>query len=194
MKSNKSPYAVALGVALALSVANVYAQSAPPATSPGTATVPPPVAESTFNAVWEFAGGAAERAALEAAVASTVAGLGWPIEGIARGRLSERNVIAQTLTLRVVGGQVEYTSAGRPTLRSPINGIAVSAVNSHGEPITLSTRVTGPVMVRVGQRPDGQRREVLRVTGDRLVIEATVSSPRLPRPLSYRLTYRRRAL
>jgi hypothetical protein len=147
--------------------------------------------DSPFNGVWRFAGGDAERRALEASVARTVQGMGWIVEGIAAARLRERSPIPEVVTIRVQGGVVEYTGVRGRLYRTPADGTMIQAQNPQGEPITLSTRVQGAVMTRVGARADGSRREVLRVQGDTLTIEGTVSSPRLPRPLTYRLTYRR---
>jgi|LNFM01.1.fsa_nt_gb hypothetical protein len=152
---------------------------------------PPPVVESPFNGVWRFVGGDAERRGLEASLARAVQGMGWPIEGIAVGRLRERNPIPDVITVRVANNVVEYTGLRGRQFRTPADGTQIQTTNVQGEPISLSTRVTGNIMVRVGARPDGSRREVVTVSGNTLIIDGTVSSPRLPRPLTYRLTYRR---
>jgi hypothetical protein len=166
------------------------------------APVTPPVAvvaavapvvpvESPFNGVWRFVGGDAERRALDAAVTRTVQGMGWIVEGMAAGRLRERSPIPDVLTIRVQNNIVEYTGVRGRLFRTPADGAQVQTQNPQGEPITLSTRVTGNTMVREGSRPDGSRREVVRVNGSSLTVDVTVSSPRLPRPLTYHLTYRR---
>jgi hypothetical protein len=160
-----------------------------PSSDAGAATPPP--AESPFNGVWRFAGGDAERRALEASVARAVQGMGFIIEGIAAGRLRERNQIPDVLTIRVANNVVEYTGLQGRVFRSPADGSPVQTQNPQGELITLSTRVTGNLMVRLGSRAEGSRREELRVNGNTLIIDGVVSSSRLPRPLTYRLTYRR---
>lgn len=162
-----------------------------PAVAPVVAPVVAPPAESPFNGVWRHAGGEADQRALEASVARTVQGLGFIIEGIAASRLRDSSAIPPTITIRVANNVVEYTGLRGRLIRSPADGTAVQTQNAQGESVTLSTRVTGALMVRNGQRPEGGRREELRVNGNTLIVDGVVSSPRLPRPLTYRFTYRR---
>lgn len=152
---------------------------------------PPPVVESPFNGVWRHAGGDAERRALEAAVARAVQGMGFFIEGIAAGRIRDSSPIPPTVTIRVANNTIEYTGVRGRLIRSPADGTQIQTTNAQGEPITLTTRISGNVMNRFGSRPEGSRREVVTVNGNTLTIDGTVSSPRLPRPVVYRLTYRR---
>jgi hypothetical protein len=176
---------VALGVAMGAGTA--WGQRAQDAGASAASVT----SASPFDGVWRFAGGDPERRALEASVARAVQGMGWIAEGIAAARLRERSPIPEVVTIRVQGGTIEYTGVRGRTFRTPADGTMIQAQNPQGEPITLSTRLQGAVMTRVGARADGSRREVLRVEGNILTIEGTVSSPRLPRPLTYRLTYRR---
>ncbi|MFO0558836.1 MAG: hypothetical protein U0269_12535 [Polyangiales bacterium] len=148
-------------------------------------------AASPFTGVWRFAGGDAERRAFEASVSRTVQGMGWIVEGIAASRLRERSPIPDVITIRVENNVIEYTGVRGRLFRTPADGTSVQTTNPQGEPISLTTRITGNQMVRLGSRADGSRREVLTVNGNTLVIEGTVTSPRLPRPLTYRFTYRK---
>jgi hypothetical protein len=161
----------------------------PVAVVPAVAPVAP--VESPFNGVWRFVGGDAERRAFEASVTRTVQGLGFIIEGIAASRLRDSSAIPPTITIRVANNSIEYTGLRGRLVRSPADGSPVRTQNAQGEDVTLSTRITGALMVRHGQRPEGGRREEIRVNGNTLTIDGTVSSPRLPRPLTYHFTYRR---
>lgn len=176
-----------------MSGASAFAQSTPDAGA-GVAQAPvarPVVVASPFTGVWRFAGGDAERRAFEASVTRTVQGMGWLIEGMAAGRLRERSPIPDVITIRVENNVIEYTGVRGRLFRTPADGSAVQTNNPQGEPITLTTRINGNQMIRFGSRADGTRREVLTVNGNTLVVEGTVTSPRLPRPLTYRFTYRR---
>lgn len=189
--ASRAASAVSASVAVDGGRSPVVAPSVVAPSSDAGAAAPPPPAESPFNGVWRFAGGDAERRALEASVARAVQGMGFIIEGIAAGRLRERNPIPDVLTIRVANNVVEYTGLQGRVFRSPADGSPVQTQNPQGEPITLSTRVTGNLMVRLGSRAEGSRREELRVQGNTLIVDGVVSSSRLPRPLTYRLTYRR---
>ncbi len=167
----------------------------PPAAPPVQPVVapppPPPVVVSPFDGVWRYVGGDAERRAFEASVTRTVQGMGFFVEGIAAARLRDRSPIPTQITIRVQGSEIDFTGVLGRRFRTPVNGTPIQTQNAQGEPITLSTRINGNQMVRHGSRPDGARREVLTVNGNTLVLEGTVTSPRLPRPLTYRFTFRR---
>lgn len=170
----------------------VVAQPTPPVQSaPVLPPPPPPPQASPFAGVWRFAGGDAERRAFEAAVQRAVQGMGWIIEGMAAGRIRDSSPIPDTITIRVQNNQIEYIGVRGRLIRSPADGTTIQTTNAQGEPISLSTRINGNQMVRNGSRSEGTRREVLTVNGNTLVIEGTVSASRLPRPLVYRLTFRR---
>jgi hypothetical protein len=179
-------------VALGQSAPDAGAARAPVAQpTPVQAPVPPPVVVSPFNGVWRYVGGDGERRAFEASVTRTVQGMGFFVEGIAAARLRDRSPLPEVITIRVQGNQIEFTGVRGRLFRTPADGTPIQTQNPQGEPITLSTRINGNQMVRHGARPDGARREVITVNGNTLVLEGTVTSPRLPRPLTYRFTFRR---
>jgi hypothetical protein len=165
--------------------AAVAAQSAVSVAAPVVPAVSP------FEGTWRFAGGDAQRQALERALQSTVSGMGFIVEGMALSRLRDRNQISPTIVVHVANGQLEYTAHNGRMFRSPVDGTAVRTQNAAGEAISLQTRINGNTMTRHGAAEQGARNEVLRVEGSTMTIDCTLTSPRLPRPLRYQLTYRR---
>ena len=71
------------------------------------------------------------------------------------------------------------------------DGEAQRRQTAHGESVVVTQRVQNGALVRVSQASEGARREEYRIEGGALVVQVTVSSPRLPRAVTYRLTYRR---
>lgn len=167
------------------------AQPAQPPVQSAPVPPPPPPQVSPFAGVWRYAGGDGERRAFEAAVQRAVQGLGWIIEGMAASRIRDSSPIPDTITIRVQNNQIEYIGVRGRLIRSPADGTTIQTTNAQGEPISLSTRINGNQMVRNGVRSEGSRREVLTVNGNTMIVEGTVSAPRLPRPLVYRFTFRR---
>lgn len=157
---------------------------------------PAPSAEEQLRqrlaGTWRHSG-AGDQAALEAAVTRTVQGMGFIIEGIAAGRIRERNAIPDSVTLVFAGDAAELRVPGRPVLRAPTSGAAVHTTNYHGEPIELTARFEHGALVFASQMSQGGRRAEYSVSpdGGTLTVRITVHSPRLPRNLVYSLTYRR---
>lgn len=172
----------------------LMAVDAPAVGQPSPVPVPAPAPAATpspLEGIWHYAGGDAERRAFEASVLRTVQGMGPIIEGIAASRLRERNPVPDTITIRVENGTIDFTGQYGRRYRSPADGAPVQTTNAQGEAITLSTRLRGNTMIRDISREGGGRHETFTVDGDSLVLDGTISSPRLPRPLTYRFTFRR---
>jgi len=53
----------------------------------------------------------------------------------------------------------------------------------------VSATASGDAVLITFRAPDNERTTVYRVVGPDLLEETTITSPRLPRPLHYKLTY-----
>jgi hypothetical protein len=74
----------------------------------------------------------------------------------------------------------------------PVNGSAVKWTNEDGEQFDVFARVEDARLVQTFKAEDGQRMNAFSTDdGQRLTLEVQVTSPRLPKPLTYTVRYRR---
>jgi hypothetical protein len=141
-----------------------------------------------------FAGGAAERAAVPAAVEHSVDGMFFIARGIAYDRLLRSSEVCASYRLDL--GDANFSVAGscRTPDVSPADGREVDHRTKEGETSKLSQRFVGETLVQEFRGDEGARRVVWTLLGDGDTLRAQVvmSSKHLPRPVEYALTYRRR--
>lgn len=135
---------------------------------------------------------------IKKAINVAVKGMGWPAEGFARRRLEKSNLppyrrIVILLGVRVT--DVSITTDARAPIVTPPDGTPVEWTREDKEKFKVSTTVpvdAGPLK-QTFQSEDGQRVNtyVVGSGGKTLNMEVVVSSPRLPRPVTYTLTYKR---
>jgi hypothetical protein len=132
---------------------------------------------------------------VEAAVADAVSGLGFFVRPFAAGTLREANAVADELALEV------EPVAGRERIHVRFGGVDVTTlageavervVDSHGTALVRQWR-EGDVIVQTASRKEGIRTiRFVPAAGAALDVVVRFETPELPRPLTYRLRYRRR--
>jgi len=110
---------------------------------------------------------------------------------IARGRLNRTNQPYQRLVIDFSQSQVSITMDQRAVITSPANGTPIKWTREDGEVLDVSTEWENGQLEQTFKAEDGQRVNVFSVDGDTLTMNVTVTSPRLPRPLTYKLVYNR---
>lgn len=123
------------------------------------------------------------------------------VRQIARPRLRSTNAAYPTLTLRHDGGNVRIDMAGRPSVSSPANGTAAlwqretgrECPEVRGDCVEVTTAYEGSRLRQTFRAEDGQRVNVFSVSpdGNTMTMAVTVTSDRLPAPLTYDLVYNR---
>jgi hypothetical protein len=75
----------------------------------------------------------------------------------------------------------------------PASGAAVKWTREDGETFDVSGKVAGSTLTQTFVAEDGKRVNVYTLSpdGKTLTMNVTVTSPRLPKPLNYKLVYRR---
>lgn len=191
---------------LALSSAPALAQAEPSAAPPSDgaaaskAPEPKPSAPAPANDVRErlggtfsYAGGAAQRAGIEAAIDRSLDGMFFVAKPIARSKLRSSTQVKDSIGFAFAGGFVTSTASGTGALRSPENGSAV-AYTIDGEKLRVShlLRADGH-LIQTFVAADGSRTNDYAVSADgrRMNVAVTLSSPKLPRAVHYVLTYQR---
>jgi hypothetical protein len=133
-----------------------------------------------------------ERAAVEQAIEATAQRLSFVVRGIARSRLRAGNRIAPWVEIRRRGEEITVQYEGRPPMSAPATGAPTPWKDEKGTTLTLQHRVEGDTLVQVLRTPEGARTNRLSVApGGGLRMAVEISSPRLPAPMKYVLSYTR---
>jgi hypothetical protein len=136
-----------------------------------------------------------------AAINRSITRLHVVVRQIARPRLRATNVPYPQLIF-AIDEDVSVDMPGYPSVSSPSNGDPVlwhrrtgrSCTQMHGSCVQVTTRWQDEELVQTFRSEDGQRENIFSVSADgaELTMRVTMTSPRLPAPVVYRLIYTRR--
>lgn len=163
----------------------------PPSVATGGTTA---AAIEPFLGHYRYAGGAAEIAALDAAIAEVVTRMNFLIRGIARRRIRAPSLPGQELILRLDGAALTVVRPGQPTVSAPADGTPIEWTSPDGDHLRVSHGIAaGGLYQRFeGARSRSENQLRLSADGTTLTVDTRVESRHLPAPLSYRFTYERR--
>jgi len=137
---------------------------------------------------------------IDAKINASIAGLNIFVRQVARPRLRATNVAYPRLIFSF-DGNVGVDMPGYPSVSSPASGQPVFWHRRTGRPcaemrrscVVVTTTWEDQALVQTFRSEDGQRQNVFTVSPDgaTLTMVVTMTSPRLPAPLVYRLVYTR---
>jgi hypothetical protein len=145
--------------------------------------------EQSLKGTWALDRQASDNVAQ--AINTAVARMNFVTRPIARGRLTRTNQPYQRVVIDFNTQQVSITTDSRPVIQSPANGTPVKWTREDGEVLDLSTEWENGRLEQTFKAEDGQRVNVFSVSGDVMTMQVTITSPRLPQPLTYKLVYNR---
>jgi hypothetical protein len=124
------------------------------------------------------------------AIGRAVAEMGFITRGVAADRLREKNPVRRTVETEVDGERITITY-GDATYETRSGDW--QTVTATGEQVQLLQTASGDSIYQTFRAPDGEKSTVYRFSpdGQRLTLDITLTSPRLPEPLRYSLQYRR---
>lgn len=124
------------------------------------------------------------------AISRAVADMGFISRGVAADRLREKNPVRRTLETEVDGERIRITY-GDATYETRSRDW--ETVTATGEQMELLQTASDDSIYQTFRAPDGEKTTVYRFSpdGERLTLDITLTSPRLPEPLRYSLQYRR---
>lgn len=124
------------------------------------------------------------------AIGRAVADMGFITRGVAADRLREKNPVRRTVETEVQGEHITITY-GDATYETRSGDW--QTVTATGEQVELLQTASGNSIFQTFRAPDGEKTTVYRFSpdGERLTLDITLTSPRLPEPLRYSLQYRR---
>ena len=129
---------------------------------------------------------------IEKAIETAVAKMNFIKRPIARSRLKKTN--SHYGRIEIARGASEFSvrfDAGKPVLM-PLDGRSVKWTRDDGEQFDVSAKLQGDTLVQTFAAEDGQRTNAFSLGADgKLLLQVTLTSPQLPEPVRYQLSYRR---
>ncbi len=182
------PRRLLASVALALLALSV---SVPPAAATPRASIDGRPELSRYAGRYRFGGAAPEQRAFESAVEAALASLDPLTRTIARPMLLDRNRPYGSVEIRVEGDHLRFRLGSWGPFESAV--AARTVTDPRGDRIAVSHRASDDRLVQRLRHELGQRENHfwLSPDGGTLVLDAIVTAPRLPRPITFRLTYAR---
>ena len=146
-----------------------------------------------YAGTFAYVGSSSERAAVEEAVDAATSGmLGM---NIARHELMKRSEIRPTYTISFDDkGNVSVETLGYPPEVSPLDGTEVKLTDKYGDVVQNSQRFVDGALLQQGRTNDGNGSTQFKLQPDGKTMRVTrvSKSPKLPKPVEFRLTYVRR--
>ena len=137
---------------------------------------------------------------LNAAINRSVARMNVIVRQIARPRLRSTNAMYPTVAISSDQSNIRVNMGGR-TAASPANGQPVlwqretggTCREVKGDCVRVTSEMAGGHLTQSFQAEDGRRVNVYPVSpdGNTLTMNVTITSPKLPQPLTYKLVYNR---
>lgn len=129
-------------------------------------------------------------AQINEAISRAVADMSFLTRGIAADRLREKNPVRESVQTEVSGDRIAITYGDARYESRSGNWETVVAT---GEEVELLQTASGDAIYQTFRAEDGEKTTVYRFSpdGERLTLDITLTSPRLPAPLRYSLRYER---
>ena len=130
---------------------------------------------------------------IKAAINEAVSPMIFITRGIARSRLTKINPLPHRMRVQLGADTVRVAFDEDPPVAAPLNGTVVSWLNPlANETDQVHVAVAGDTLRQTFVADDGVRENALIFTSDgsRVLLRVTVTSHRLPRPLTYELLFR----
>ena len=130
------------------------------------------------------------------AIEAAVARLNFVTRPAVRGRLRKTNVAYDRLVIDYDRRTVSITTGQRRPMESPSNGTPVKWAREDGEKFDLSTEWEGGILEQTLKGGGAEQRTntfSISADGRTLTLNVVVSSPKLPKPLTYKLVFNRAA-
>jgi hypothetical protein len=144
-----------------------------------------------WTGTFTYAGGSGERSAIEKAISQATRAMGPLARRVARSRLETKTKPDPRIEIRVDERQVGI--AAGVLWATPPDGRARMLRDAEGDAYRVAQRVVGHRIFQEIRDEDLVIRNVfaLSADGSKLAIRVSLSHERLPKPLTYELTYRR---
>jgi len=130
---------------------------------------------------------------IDQAIDAAVAKMNFIKRPIARGRLARTNPLYGRIEISQDAAEIRVRfDDGNPVVM-PLDGASTQWTRGDGEVFDVSANLQESQLIQTFKAGDGQRVNhfSLEPDGSTLTLQVTLSSPQLPEPVKYTLTYRR---
>jgi len=130
---------------------------------------------------------------IDRAIEAAVAKMNFIKRPIARGRLARTNPLYGRIEISQSAAEIRVRfDDGNPVVM-PLDGASIKWTRADGEVFDVSANLQESQLIQTFKAGDGQRVNhfSLGPDGSTLTLQVTLSSPQLPEPVKYTLTYRR---
>jgi hypothetical protein len=157
------------------------------ATAPATALAQTPSLDGSYT----FAAEASDD--IHRAIDQVVAGMNFITRPVARSRLRKLNVPYQRVRISQTPSEVTTVADTQPPIVSPLDGSTIRWRRDDGEIFDVTAQWEDGGLRQTFKAEDGQRTNVYSLSPDgrTLIMNVTLTSPRLSKPLTYTLRYRK---
>jgi hypothetical protein len=130
---------------------------------------------------------------IAAAINSTVADMNFIKRPIARGRLTKVNPAYKKVMIAISDKEVVVKFDERAPIHMPPAGKAAPWTREDGDKFMVAAQVGKEQLIQTFKNEEGERTNVFRLSPDgrTLTMSATIKSPKLPKPLTYTITFGR---
>jgi len=133
-------------------------------------------------------------AGVQKAIEAAIADMNFLTRPVARSRLKKTNTLARHITITRQGETISVRFDERKPAEMPADGSVVKWTGEDGEQFDVFARAETGRLVQTFKAEDGQRvNTFIAEDAQRLQLQVQVTSPRLPKPLTYSVRYRREA-
>ncbi len=142
---------------------------------------------------YAYAGGSEEKANLSAAIEKVVSQMSAITRGIARSRLEKGNAPTAEVVISTQGHNITIARSGKPPVTAPIDGSKVQQNTTAGVQ-DVSCTLIGGGLVQDMRGPNSHSTNTFSLAPDgvTLTIRTKIESGRLPGPVLYSMTYKKR--
>jgi hypothetical protein len=150
---------------------------------------------AAFTGTYRLEDAAAVGKAIEQAIEQAIAPMNVITRTVARGRLRETNSPYQVVVFDIRDGAIRFTRDGGNPVLSDAVGTPVPWKREDGKLYEVTQAADGTTLRQCFRAEDGSRTNLFSLSEDagRLTVAVTVTSPKLPKPLTYSMTLARAA-
>jgi hypothetical protein len=132
-------------------------------------------------------------AAIGTAIDAAIEKMNFIKRPIARSRLKKTNAAHQRVTIGLTAQEISVAFDGNPPVRMPADGRTAKWTREDGEVFDVAARWTNDRLVQSFKAADGERTNTFTLAPDgrALDVQVEVTSPQLPEPVRYALSFAR---
>lgn len=149
-----------------------------------------PATVDRYTGTWDLV--REESDSITPVIEAVVAKMSFVVRPIARGRLAKTQVAFPSISITREGQGIRIRHTGGTDVAHSDTTAPIEAKAPDGSVITVRLDA-GPPLVQSYQSGEGVRKNTYTLNSDssRMTLDVLVTSPRLPKPIAYKLVYRR---